>query len=170
MKRALVILFVFLAGAFFGEWLGYRRFTAQIQPPKVITDTLVIRDTFVCEKPVYRTKRVIDTVYFPADTVRVRDTLYIPLPIEQRVYGDSRFRAVVSGIRPSLDTIAIYQSTTIINRVREIHLRPRWSIGLQAGVGLTIDGGIRATPYFGAGVQYNLISWNYDKRRNQDLD
>lgn len=161
MKRALIILFAILAGAFFGEWLGYRRFTAQIQPPKVITDTVFIHDTFVYRKPVYRTKRVINTVYFPADTVRMRDTLYIPLPIEQRVYGDTRYRAVVSGIRPSLDTIAIYQSTTIINRVRETHLRPKWSIGLQAGVGLTIDGGIRATPYFGAGVQYNLIQFGY---------
>lgn len=170
MKRLLYYLLVLALGILAGEWLAWRQFNGQKRPVRPQADTLVIHDTFVAEKPVYLTRRVVDTVYFPADTVRVRDTLYIPLPIEQKVYGDTRFRAVVSGIRPSLDTISIYESTTIINRVREIQLRPRWSIGLQAGVGLTIDGGIRATPYFGAGVQYNLISWNYDKRRNQSLD
>ena len=170
MKRLLYYLLVLALGIFAGEWLAWRQFNGQKRPVKPQADTLVIRDTFVAEKPVYLTRKVVDTVYFPADTVRVRDTLYIPLPIEQKVYGDTRYRAVVSGIRPSLDTISIYQSTTIINRVREVSLRPRWSIGLQAGVGITIDGGIRATPYFGAGVQYNLIQFGYDKRRNQDLD
>lgn len=170
MKRLLYYLLILSLGIFAGEWLAWRHFNGQKRPVKPQADTLVIHDTFVAKKPVYLTRRVADTVYFPADTVRVRDTLYIPLPIEQRVYGNTRYRAVVSGISPSLDTIAIYQSTTIINRVRETHLRPRWSIGLQAGVGLTIDGGIRATPYFGAGIQYNLIHFGYDKRRNQDLD
>lgn len=170
MKRLPYYLLILALGIFAGEWLAWRHFNGQKRPVKPQADTLVTHDTFVTKKPVYLTRKVVDTVYFPADTVRVRDTLYIPLPIEQRVYGDTRFRAVVSGISPSLDTISIYQSTTIINRVRETHLRPRWSIGLQAGVGLTIDGGIRATPYFGAGVQYNLINFGYDKRRNQDLD
>lgn len=165
MKRVLIILFAILAGAFLGEWLGYKRFSAQIQPPKVITDTLVIHDTFVYRKPVYHTKRVIDTVLFAVtDTVQVRDSVFIPLPIEQRVYEDSTYRAVVSGWRPSLDTISVFRSTIVVDRVQEVKLRPRWSIGLQAGVGLTIDGRIRATPYFGAGIQYILIQFGYDNQ------
>lgn len=165
MKRALVILFVFLAGALLGEWLGYRRFTAQIQPPKAITDTLVIRDTFVREKPVYRTKRVIDTVLFAVtDTVQVSDSVFVPLPIEQRVYEDSTYRAVVSGWHPSLDTISVFRSTIVVDRVQEVKLRPRWSAGVQVGAGVSFDRGIHAAPYIGVGVSYNLISWNYDKR------
>lgn len=161
MKRLLYYLFVFALGVLAGQWIAWRYFRAPTEPVKPRVDTLIVRDTFVHDRPVYLTRRVVDTVYFPADTVRVRDTLFIPLPVEQKVYGDTRYRAVVSGIRPSLDTMTIYQSMITVERVREIHLRPRWSIGLQAGVGITIDGGICATPYFGAGIQYNLIQFGY---------
>lgn len=37
------------------------------------------------------------------------------LPREAKVYQDSTYRAVVSGYRPSLDTISIYQRTVFVD-------------------------------------------------------
>lgn len=171
MKRAALIAVFFLLGVALGGWLGFRYFKAQIQPQNVRVDTLIIRDTFVREKPVFMAKRVIDTAYLPADTIRIRDSVFVPMPIEQRVYEDSTYRAVVSGWHPSLDTISVYRSTIVVERPVVVKLRPRWSVGVQAGTGVTLtDGRFRAAPYIGAGIQYNFINFGYDKRRNQSLD
>ena len=165
MKRLLYYLLILALGILAGEWLAWWQFNSQKRPIKPQADTLVIHDTFVHEKPVYRAKRVIDTVMFAVtDTVQVRDSVFVPLPIEQKVYEDSTYRAVVSGYRPSLDTISVFRSTIVVDRVQEVKLRPRWSAGVQAGAGISFDRGIHAAPYIGIGVQYNLISWNYDKR------
>ena len=91
------------------------------------------------------------------DTLRVHDTLLVEVPIEQKVYADSNYRAVVSGWHPSLDTISVYPETRVITieRTRTEWKTARWGLALQAGAGISAKGAI--FPYVGVGVSYNLL-------------
>ena len=118
-------------------------------------DTLTVFDTITRVKPVY----IASTPIVRYDTLRLHDTIAVPVPIERRVYADSNYRAVVSGWHPSLDSISVYPATKIITieRERVEKERSRWGLGIQAGAGLSANG--VAVPYIGVGVQYNLFSW-----------
>lgn len=126
-------------------------------------DTLVVRDTIVQEKPVYRTISQVRTEYVPVcDTIRIQDTLFVPVPIETKVYEDSLYRAEVSGYRASLDRLEIYQQERIITQTIPVQVRERkrWGIGVQAGYGVSIPNGKPVlSPYIGIGVSYDLIRW-----------
>lgn len=126
-------------------------------------DTLLVRDTLVQEKPVYITKTQVRTEYVPVcDTIRIQDTLFVPVPIETKVYEDSLYRAEVSGYRASLDRIEIYQQERIITQTIPVQVkeRKRWGIGVQAGYGVSIPNGKPVlSPYIGIGVSYDLIRW-----------
>ena len=112
-------------------------------------------DTITRVKPVY----IASTPVIRYDTLRLHDTIAVPVPIERRVYADSNYRAVVSGWHPSLDSISVYPATKIITieRERVEKERSRWGLGIQAGAGFSANG--VAVPYIGVGVQYNLFSW-----------
>ena len=116
-------------------------------------DTLYVRDTITRVKPVY----IASTPEIRIDTLRLHDTIAVPVPIERRVYADSNYRAVVSGWHPLLDSISVYPATKIVTRWRVEKERSRWGLGIQAGAGLSANGA--AVPYVGVGVQYNLFSW-----------
>lgn len=126
-------------------------------------DTLVVRDTIVQEKPVYRTISQVRTEYVPVcDTIRIQDTLFVPVPIETKVYEDSLYRAEVSGYRASLDRIEVYQQERIITQTIPVQVkeRKRWGIGVQAGYGVSTPNGKPVlSPYIGIGVSYDLIRW-----------
>lgn len=124
----------------------------------VNTVTKVVRDTVTIEKPVVRYVHTTDSI-----RVVVRDTLYIGLPREVKVYEDDRYRAEVSGYMPSLDCIDIYQQTQIVEKevVRTVEgkKRTRWGVGVTAGYGVTIGRQPLFVPYVGVGINYNIISW-----------
>ena len=126
-------------------------------------DTLVVRDTIVQEKPVYRTISQVRTEYVPVcDTIRIQDTLFVPVPIATKVYEDSLYRAEVSGYRASLDRLEIYQQERIITQTIPVQVkeRKRWGIGVQAGYGVSTPNGKPVlSPYIGIGVSYDLIRW-----------
>jgi len=126
----------------------------------VLLDTLVVRDTVRERYPVYVQRTVTDTMLVAlTDTVRVSDTVYVRLPREQKRYADTNYVAWVSGFRPSLDSIEVYQSTRYVTK--EIILpgpAKRWGIGIQAGYGLGLTGGkVTGVPYIGVGISYDLI-------------
>lgn len=80
------------------------------------------------------------------------DSAKIQIPISQKVYEDTLYRAYVSGYEPKLDSITIKQRTTYITHtIRD--KESRFRIGLQAGYGLTPKG---MMPYFGVGLSYRL--------------
>lgn len=130
-------------------------------------------------------RRMEKTVAERADTVRVTevrtvvrvDTLYMVRPVPYAVYvettdtvrldscahvrevaeyGDSTYHAIVSGIRPKLDEIAVYTRTVyrteyVATTIKE--KRKRLGLGLQVGYGFPHGA------YAGVGVSYNLFSW-----------
>lgn len=80
------------------------------------------------------------------------DSVKVQIPISQKVYEDTLYKAYVSGYEPKLDSITIKQKTTYITHtIRD--KESRFRIGLQAGYGLTPKG---MMPYFGVGLSYRL--------------
>lgn len=81
------------------------------------------------------------------------DSVDVELPIEQKVYGDSTYKAWVSGFDARLDSIKIYQPTKYIT-ITTKQKPSRWNVGIQGGVGITPKG---VQPYIGVGVSYKLF-------------
>ena len=131
---------------------------------KVKVDTLFVYDTIFIEKPVINKVEIIDTLLLPVpitDTLMLHDTVLVHLPIEQRQYSDPRYTAWVSGYRPQLDSIRIYQQTEYITKEVKVATKPkRWGIGLQAGYGVSMHNGqLFPAPYIGVGLSYSIVSW-----------
>lgn len=101
---------------------------------KITSDTVysVKLDTYKVKTPIFITERIVDTIYVKSD-----ENGNILLPITQKCYKDSLYEAWVSGFKPSLDSINIYNNTkfvTITNTVtREIYPK-RTDFYLDAGV------------------------------------
>lgn len=145
----------------------------------VFTDTLTVIDTIPYYKPVPRDSVVIRyiTETLPAvsphedrptgqgqnseqsDSTEVTvpsvpdDSVKVQIPITQKRYETDRYRAYVSGYRPSLDSLFIFPERQVV-RIRE---KPRrWHVGVQAGYGVTPAG---FQPYIGVGVSYDFLSF-----------
>lgn len=154
MKRlALVFVLAFVLGILAERW----HFKAHREPIKEIHDTTFVEVVKTEIKPVYVEKRVVDTMLVPVvDTLRIHDTTFVQIPREEKVYSDSLYYAVVSGYRPSLDTISVYSKERVITNYVETVTHSRWGIGIQAGYGASREG---LSPYIGVGVSYNIITW-----------
>lgn len=129
----------------------------------VRVDTLIRIDTITQYKPKYVTKTLekVELIQI-RDTIRVHDTLYVALDRQKKVYEDSTYRAVVSGINPSLDEIAVYQKQIYVDRTQTViqKERSRWGVGLQIGYGMGVRGqNLEHFPYVGIGLSYDLLSW-----------
>lgn len=151
---------------------GLGRYTAK--PETILeeherTDTLIIRDTVTHYVPQYVYKHTSDTIRVPIpvpgpEPGPERDTVYVGLPKETKVYEDARYRAEVSGYEPSLDRIDIFTQTQVVTKdaVQVVKRKTRWGLGFSAGYGVTInttDQTFRPAPYIGVGIHYNLLSW-----------
>ncbi len=136
-------------------------------PVEVVTetrDTLYIRDTIIAEVAaapcyIYRTEEVRIPVH---DTLVTRDTIYAAVERTTLRYEDSTYTAIVSGIYPRLDSLAIYprREVVTIHTTEQVAISRRWGLGIQAGYGLMVAGGqLHPAPYIGMGVSFNLASW-----------
>ena len=163
MTLALGILLLFNIVNAIGYFVNEHR-NAHPSEMKVKVDTLFVYDTIFIEKPVIKKVEIIDTLLLPVpitDTLMLHDTVLVYLPIEQRQYSDPRYTAWVSGYRPQLDSIHIYQRTEYITKEIKMVTKPkRWGIGLQAGYGISLHNGqVFPAPYIGVGLSYSIINW-----------
>lgn len=156
---ALIVAVSFLIGCRYG-----RRTARKPVDLHVVWDTteVVRRDTITREKPVYVASYIYDTVRTYFTTVR-HDTVLVDVPIERKVYEeDSLYRAVVSGFRPSLDSLMIYPKTTTITITKPetifVPTRKRWSFGVTAGPSVlaTPGGQVHAGLGTTVGLTYNF--------------
>lgn len=125
----------------------------------ITTDTIreVHTDTITRIMPVSKTVRIRDTVtvILPADNLTFEaDSVNVSLPREQKVYADSNYRAVVSGIGVSLDTIDIFQKTVTVTTSRT--RMPRWVIGPSVGIVWT---GKEFSPAVGISLTYRFAAF-----------
>ena len=135
------------------------------------TTRVTIYDTIKVVKPIAKDSVVVRYV---AEVVRVTDTIIdsvnvgtdctlsedieVEIPITQKVYEDSTYKAYVSGFKPCLDSIFLHPKT----EVRTINIKPkpkRWGIGVQVGYGLTLQPQPKFAPYVGVGISYNLFNF-----------
>lgn len=112
MKKILPFVIILIVGIVIG-WLCRQSFIR----PEVVTqrDTLVRVDTVKELYPVSIREEIMDTLRVVVrDTIRIKDTLYLSLPLEKKLYSSSEYYAEVSGYRPSLDYIEVYPKTKIV--------------------------------------------------------
>lgn len=151
IKKFLIIIALLLVSFLAGRHIAPKE-------PLSIRDTVTIEkvvwDTLKISEPVVVHKYVRDTIRIPVEKDGGRDTVYVEVPREVKVYSDSSYRAVVSGYEPSLDSLEIYNST-VYRTVYEKRKPKRIGIGIQAGYGAG-EGGL--TPYIGIGISYNLLN------------
>lgn len=134
--------------------LGYKQ--REIKEKTVfLTDTIVIQKTDTM--PIYRTEIVLDTIVEPfpvymtvfGDTVR--DTVLVPIPITQKVYEGDMYKAYVSGYKPQLDSISIYNNYIYVREKQK-----RFGVGVGVGYGIGRGG---LSPYIGINVYYKLFEF-----------
>lgn len=177
---AVLVLIAFCIGCVIGV-VGARKYRPCVNLPiSVQRDTITVRDTLRDIVPVPVKERIIrvDTVRLeitpgatdakPIDTVRGDDTIEaseeprigqggtVEIPISQRVYATEFYRAVVSGWRPSLDSIEVYRKTQTITNTVTQYKPPRIALLAGGGVGYTTDKKI--VPF--VGLALGLVLWS----------
>ncbi|MBD5379601.1 MAG: hypothetical protein HDR74_06905 [Bacteroides sp.] len=108
----------------------------------------------VAKLPLAKDTTVIDSCQHTSDSCQhYADVL---IPIEQKVYEDSTYRAVISGYNISLDTIQVFRHREYITE----RIKPpakRW--GLSAGVGAVVGTDMKVRPGVFVGATYTFLSF-----------
>ena len=116
---------------------------------RYITETLPVESQQTT--PIANLEVVVDSMVCQTP----KDSATVVIPITQKVYEDSTYRAYVSGYHAALDSIEIYKRTETIY-IRSPTKPKKWGIGLQVGCGLTPN---RVEPYIGVGISYNILTF-----------
>ena len=155
-----VILALFLLSVATNVWL-IKRGQVEPEPQVVIEHDTLWRDTTITKPVAADSTKTGEIVYIripypvPGDTIR--DSIEVPIPIEQKRYEDSLYTAWVSGFRPALDSIRLHQPeivTTITETI--VKKAPRFSVGLSVGPGVSITGTPQAGIFVGFTANYRL--------------
>lgn len=124
-------------------------------------DTTIVIDTNIYMNPLPVTVEINinDNIIVPQSDIIITQDSLIVLPKSVKTYSDKSYKCQVSGYQPSLDWIEVYPETRYITKkIKEQRKPTRWGIGIQLGYGFGFpDGRIRAHPYIGFGISYNLI-------------
>ena len=163
MKKWIMILALFACAFLAGWFVGGRRDSV----PDVVVerDTTIVHDTDFIDRPVpvYITEVRTDTVRLAlvdsSHTTVIRDSADVEVPITQKVYEDSTYRAVISGFRANLDSLWVYNTIKEITVTKTVKMPPKhWGLGVTAGPSLLVTprgdvkGGLGVT----AGLTYNF--------------
>lgn len=154
------ILALFILSVATNVWL-IKRGQVEPEPQVVIEHDTLWRDTTITKPVAADSTKTGEIVYIripypvPGDTIR--DSIEVPIPIEQKRYDDSLYTAWVSGFRPALDSIRLHQPeivTTITETI--VKKAPRLSVGLSVGPGISIDKDHHMGIYVGFTANYRL--------------
>ena len=150
--RSFVIIGLFIVTFFLG------RHTHKAEPIEV---ERVVYDTIVHEKvridTMWRTR--VEKVYLPEvriDTIMVRDTVLVEVPIYTYVAQDSLYRVEVEGFNVAFKRIDVYPKTVYKTQEKIVKTNDKWGLGVQVGYGASKQG---LSPYIGIGVSYNIFTW-----------
>lgn len=121
------------------------------------TDTILRIDTVVVEKPVLIERTYYDSLYVAVhDTIQVRDSVFVVLPLEKKSYKGKDYYAEVSGYQPSLDLIEVYPRTKIVTQTNASYGKPK-----KHSIGIGIEANYNNLPGFPVQVEYgySLQPW-----------
>ena len=156
VNALLTLACVFLFGFIIGQKHPQK---LPVEPIKTKVDTLVIRDTMMCYKPIYVDRVQLDSVLVPVlDTMMIHDTTFVYLEREKVTWRDSLCEVYASGIMTSVDSVRHFQEYKYITIETQVPVKVRshWGLGVNAGYGVGKGG---FTPYIGVGISYNILSW-----------
>lgn len=161
----LVVIFAGIAVCAF--WCGQIADKTKIEyvtDTVVVTDTVFVETTIVDSTFVGRVTQIVpvrgvdscsNDIVVVSGVPPDSDSIVIDIPIQQKVYETAYYKAFVSGYKPELDSISIYQKTkTVTNTIVE-RVKPKRWCGV-VGVGAGYDGR-RFSPYMGVTVGYRLF-------------
>lgn len=133
MKKILPYIIVIALGMVIG-WLCRGCYVSDNEP-LIQRDTIVYTDTIREAYPVEIRKETIDTMLVTIrDTLRIKDILYVSLPMERKVYASDEYYAEVTGYKPNLDYIEVFPKTRVITeRIVEKERRNSISAGMEFG-------------------------------------
>ena len=153
---ALVIALVLAVAASFlaGYIMCQRHYEKSLKQADTVIKVEWKRDTIYEPKDsiIYKVKPVYLAVHDTteiSDTVTVRDSVLVEVPITEKTYTGENYRAVVRGFEPELVDIWVKQRTITITRPYREHWA--FTVGPQAGYGITPKG---LQPYAGIGVTF----------------
>ena len=106
-------------------------------------DTLIVRDTIVDYRPVVSERRVVrtDTVRLALverDTVYVRDTVEVEVPVVFSRYRGDNYDIGVSGFRVELEYVRVFPETRVVTRTATAREK-RWGVGIAAGPSVAVS-------------------------------
>lgn len=142
------------------------------EPTVVIERDTVWKDTTIYKPVPVDSHKTGEIVYIripypvPQTGDTIHDSIDVPVPIEQKRYEDSLYTAWVSGYRPALDSIRLYQPTITITETRTIVEEPLITFGIQGGAGYGITTH-RPDFYIGVGGQINLWKLKLKKKHGK---
>ncbi len=130
---------------------------------EVVTDTIF--KVVKVDRPIVRESTIVryEVVQLPIvtkDTIcdTIKDSVFVQVPIEQKVYSDSNYTAWVSGYRPRLDSISITHTEVSFHKLVNNNSKgsKRLYLGIQVGYGITPRG---MQPYLGLGLSYRFVGF-----------
>lgn len=111
---------------------------------KMLTDTLVVVDTHIIEKPVVVERTIKDSLLVAVhDTIRIKDTLYMPILIETKTYKGEDYFAEISGYKANLERIEVYPKNVVISKtettIQTVTNRNGLTIGIEPSYCTTLS-------------------------------
>lgn len=129
IKRILTYIAIGLVGIVIGLLCRPNHFR---EVKKMVTDTLIVVDTHIIEKPVLVERTVKESLLVAVhDTTIINDTIYVPIPIEKKIYKGEDYFAEISGYKASLDRIEVYPKTTTITKIQTEINRNSLALGAE---------------------------------------
>ena len=154
----------------------------------VVSDTtrVVVYDTVKIVKPIAKDSTVVryvtkivrvknhieDKLEKVADSETVSDcpgldsdSVKVSIPITQKVYEDSTYKAYVSGFNPSLDSFMVYPRKEVQTITNKVDDKSRWSLSVSVGYGLTLTKQPTFAPMASVNLSYNIYTFPKLKKR-----
>lgn len=176
IKHSLIFLLVGLVlGGIIGYFFGRNSVSVGKPSVKIERDTVTLHDTIPDYMPAAKDSGLVRWMVLrvpvekatPAEHVAdvgnmiVRDTIEVEVPVTQKHYETENYQAWVSGYRPNLDSIEVYQREKIITETVTVTQKAKskhWGIGFTGGYGYDFNTKTGA-PFVGVGLSYNIFSF-----------
>lgn len=156
---------IYILGLIIGAFLLSLFWRRCADNTEVVSDTIfkvikvdrpIVRESTIVKYEVVRLPIVANDTICVSDTIK--DSVFVQVPIEQKVYSDSNYTAWVSGYHPRLDSISITHQEVSFHKLVNNSSKgsKRLFIGIQVGYGITPRG---MQPYLGLGVSYRFVGF-----------
>ena len=123
---------------------------------RVVTqiDTLVVVDTHIIEKPILIERTIKDSLLVAVhDTIVIRDSVFVPIPIETKTYKGEDYFAEISGYKANLERIEVYPKTKVISKMETTTQTVTHCNRLRFG----IDANYYSTPFIPIYLEYERM-------------